>query len=260
MQVAAPSFPPLRSPFQVGELAHLAEAVLQLDRVVDWAALEREGAVAHGRPEAARQWQEHATDEYRAMLNAWSLYGDLLAIGEPIEVLSAASRVVSDELRHTELCLRVAQAFGGERAPSRSLAPAGLGGAPTALHRVARAMLCSVYVSETASLYILKEARRAQDLPTVRTIIGAILQDEALHSRFGADWLSARWPGLDSDVQRFAAHDLGVVFSQLVGGVPPHLVAAVHTACERTIVPFIEDLGVPAREAWRAAASSEALR
>ena len=80
--------------------------------VPPWARLDPAGVPDALRERVRRGWAARVEAEYRSMV----VFGELIArfpeAGLPLEVSCAASRLLQDEARHTELCARVAEAFG----------------------------------------------------------------------------------------------------------------------------------------------------
>jgi hypothetical protein len=142
---------------------------------------------------------------------------DLIGAGAPREIVSVASRAVLDEVRHADLCARLASIYTG-----RVVEPApGLPHVPdepsfTLFQQSVRQALFLSVASETYSAVTLATTRdRARD-PVVKTVAGAILADEVHHARLG--WSYLRYL-LESDradeVRAFAAAQLGSVFDDL---------------------------------------------
>jgi hypothetical protein len=215
-------------------------------------------------------WASRAASEYRSLI----VFGELIArFGEmnlPLEVTSAASRLLTDEARHTELCAKVADVFGGqgdvELAPGdvrleRRDLPAHL-----FVARWTASMFC---IGESASVGILQVLVAHTKNPCIEAVLRILLRDEILHDRFG--WALARlvFPRLTDDEQEWLAADLARSFAHydrahggglikddpalpsVLGLAPAN---ARHAAFEerihKLILPSLAELGVPAYEAW----------
>jgi hypothetical protein len=236
---------------------------------------------------ARRAWAVRAVDEYRSMV----VFGELIArfaeMRLPLPVTTAASRLLQDEARHTELCARAAEALGGnEGAP---LDPSDLrlsrDGLPAHLF-VARWTASMFCVGESASVGILGALQRHTTDPCLRVVVGTLLRDEILHDRFG--WALARlvFPRLTEDERDWLAADLAFSFahydrihadaSRADGEAPPEApppeapppeapppagpnlginprpvtARAFYERLDRVILPSLAALGVPAYEAW----------
>ncbi|WP_437542228.1 hypothetical protein WME97_29120 [Sorangium sp. So ce367] len=228
--------------------------------------------------EIARQaWAARAVAEYRSMI----VFGELIArfaeLRLPLEVTTAASRLLQDEARHTELCARAADALGGNH--GATLAPSDLqlprNGLPAHLF-VARWTASMFCVGESASVGILDVLQQHTTDPCLQVVVGTLLRDEILHDRFG--WALARlvFPRLTDDERDWLAADLAFSLahydrihagaSRADGeplpeapppagpnlGIPsrPAAARAFYDRIDRVILPSLAALGVPAYEAW----------
>lgn len=221
--------------------------------------------------EAARfAWASRASSEYRSLI----VFGELIArFGEmnlPLEVTSAASRLLTDEARHTELCAKLADIFGGQQGVELTPADVKLERRDLPAHLFVARWTASMFcVGETASVGILQTLLAHTKNPCVETVLHILLRDEILHDRFG--WALARlvFPRLTDDEQEWLAADLAFAFAHYDrahgGGVDeeePDLAntlglapaKARHVAFEerihKLILPSLAKLGVPAYEAW----------
>lgn len=242
-----------------------------------WDRLDPSVLPPDGIEAARRAWAGRAVAEYRSMI----VFGEMIArfaeMGLPLEVTTAASRLLQDEARHTELCTRAADALGGHAGVT--LDPADLrlarDGLPAHLF-VARWTASMFCVGESASVGILRALEEHTTDPCLRVVVDILHRDEILHDRFG--WALARlvFPRLTDDEREWLAADLAFSFahydrihagaSRKDGealpeapapsgpnlGIPPHAAAAraFYERIDRVILPSLAALGVPAHEAW----------
>lgn len=246
-----------------GPLAVDADVHLEVDQAVVWGQLRPGDFDGSEREQQRRLWSEHAADEYRAMVTFSGLVLDLVETRASLETIACASRLIRDEARHVALCLRVATALSAPGASVvrpddvvRSILTHREPGIDAARRRVAETMLTGLYVAETASLYIIRTARKRERHPILRAVMGLILKDESFHSRLGAEWLAKHWAEQPEAVHKAAPGALATAFGRLRRGMPPFLVEAIDEAATSTILPTLEKLGLPARDAWDAALSS----
>lgn len=218
---------------------------------------------------ARRAWAGRTAAEYRSMI----VFGELIArfaeIGLPLEVTSAASRLLSDEARHTELCARVADALGGHEGVDLSTNDLRLNRDNLPAHLfVARWTTSMFCVGETASVGILKVLLAHTKNPCIAAVLRILLRDEILHDRFG--WALARLvlPRLTGDEQEWLAADLAHAFAHYerahgafaqeeiatpgdLGLAPARARSeAFQRRIDAVILPSLARLGVPAYEAW----------
>ena len=231
-----------------------------------WDRLDADSLDDAVRVRLAAEWEMRARSEARSLVVFASLVPRFVEIGLPLEVTSAASRLLSDEARHTELCLRLAGALGGrdslELAPGeRSIPDEGL---PPHLF-VARWTTSMFCIGESASVGILEELAAQATDPCASAVIATLLRDERLHDAFGWELAARTIPVLRDDERAWLSVDLVRSlrhYATANGGsgaaLAPHLgspaKASLALAFERriadVILPGLEALGLRARDAW----------
>src|SRR3954453_10563886 len=82
-----------------------------------WSQLDASTLSPSARDAIRSEWELRALAEYRSMVVVGALIARLPEAGLPIEVTTAASRVLQDEARHTEICAQLAQRLGGNGVP-----------------------------------------------------------------------------------------------------------------------------------------------
>lgn len=221
--------------------------------------------------EAARfAWASRASSEYRSLI----VFGELIArFGElnlPLEVTSSAARLLTDEARHTELCAKLADAFGGQQGVELKPEEVRLERRNLPAHLFVARWTASMFcIGEAASVGILQVLVQHAKNPCIEAVLRILLRDEILHDRFG--WALARliFPRLTEDEQDWLAADLARAFAhydRAHGGraeqeekALPYALGlaparARHEAFEqriqKIILPSLAELGVPAYEAW----------
>lgn len=261
--------------------------------VPPWHRLDPALVPEESRERVRQGWAARVEAEYRSMV----VFGELIArfpeVGLPMEVSCAASRLLQDEARHTELCARVAEAFGGH--DDVSLDPKHLRLVDESLPAhlfVARWTASMFCVGEAASVGLLGVLRDGATDPCVASVLDTLLRDEVMHDRFG--WALARlvFPTLTDDEREWLGADLAYAFAHYDrldagclrpdGGAVPaapevpeddaalalgvasrwRFAPAFYRRIDEVILPSFAALGVPAYEAWalrhEAAAASPA--
>lgn len=221
--------------------------------------------------ESARYaWAARAAAEYRSLV----VFGELIArFGElnlPLEVTSSASRLLTDEARHTELCARLADKMGGQAGVELSVSDVRLERRDLPAHLFVARWTASMFcIGESASVGILQVLVQHAQNPCIEAVLRILLRDEILHDRFG--WALARLvlPRLSDDEQEWLAADLAHAFAHYdrahgggvdrdENGIPAALGLAPAKAryeafqqrIHGLILPSLSKLGVPAYEAW----------
>jgi len=157
---------------------------------IPWAASSASSLTAPERARLAATWMRRAEAEYLAVSTFSVLAIDLVAAMAPADVLSLCLRAGIDEVRHAELCVRMAEIYSGER----SLPPPGMSALPDdperpKLHQaLANTMLVSC-VSETYATTVLSATRDLTEDPTAQAVLTAIYSDEVMHARLGWSYL-----------------------------------------------------------------------
>lgn len=174
-----------------------AERVLARD-VIPW---ERFAPSRYAPPivEVARlSWTRRLLGEYQSLVTMSALAARLAAANEPVAVTASVLRMAQDELRHAELCGRIADILGGRVAVA--LTPHH----PRAdLDDEVMTMLC---IDESLSLSFLESGRGTTCDPVVAAVGDALLRDEVFHARCGWAWLTLRGEAMtDADRRRLSA-------------------------------------------------------
>jgi hypothetical protein len=166
-----------------------------MSRAIPWESLDVSALGAEERAIVGRTWRARARQEHLAV-GAFSLLAfELAADGcEPV-ILDLATRAANDEVRHTAVCERMADALDGASAvPIRHKGTPNVPRHPKAqpetrvlLHVVE--MCC---LSETLTgVYFTEMLARTTDA-TVRVVIESLLEDEIDHGRLGWAYLATR--------------------------------------------------------------------
>ncbi|MFO0610956.1 MAG: ferritin-like domain-containing protein [Polyangiaceae bacterium] len=223
---------------------------------------------------AAAAQRSLAAGEFMAVDVFAKLAASLTLAGAPIDVVAAAARVQVDEIRHTDLALRMASAMAGE--PVSFPVPKGryeeLGGAID-LRKLDAAMTEIPAIGETLACALLAASRDLAKDPTVRALFAALLEDEVHHARLGWYWLSWRAPEWTVSDRQSVADHAGAFIAEIEPmfqrgrDAPKGLEkaaralgvldtkaqrAAVLRAMEEEIVPGLDGLGLGASHAWKA--------
>jgi hypothetical protein len=143
------------------------------------------------RRQVGEMWADRMRGEHRS-IGIFNLYAlDLLGAGAAAPVVSHACRAALDEVRHTELCQRMASLYlDTTPTPPPGIPPMPDDPGVSLLHQVAREALHLCVMSETFSAVNLSHHReRARD-PVARQVLGVILADEVHHARMGWAFLA----------------------------------------------------------------------
>ncbi len=157
---------------------------------IPWAATTAAQLTEPERARLAATWLRRSEAEYLAVSTFSVLAIDLVAAMAPADVISLCLRAGIDEVRHAELCLRMAAIYGGDK-PMPPPAMSSLPDDPERdkLHQaLANTMLVSC-VSETYATTVLSATRELTTDPTAQAVLTAIYSDEVMHARLGWSYL-----------------------------------------------------------------------
>lgn len=149
---------------------------------------------------ARRGWTENAFNEHTTLAALGQM---LLALGQaqaPLDLVRMAARFPEQEVLHTELCARMAEQLGGlwPRSFDEADLEVPLDPSLTPRQRASELVVKICCVGEAFSLPMLAGAMRSAAHPLTRAVLTTIVEDEALHGRFGALYLAWAGPGLDA--------------------------------------------------------------
>ena len=80
---------------------------------IDWASFNRSQFDEASLENARTLWSHRAFTEFHSLTQFTQLASQLHLLGAPLDWSGAFARMVSDEVRHAELCLHMVQALGG---------------------------------------------------------------------------------------------------------------------------------------------------
>jgi len=173
---------------------------------------------------AAVQWAGRARNEHGSVHQFSALTHALSEARVPAHLLGSLARLITDEVRHAELCTTMALACypeGPDREPSLFRWPiprAPWANAPEAsadpdsrqaiLRWAADAIMCACCIGETLSRPLLAAVETVATDPVVQAVAAQILRDENLHATFG--WESLGWlvPRLDDESRAWLREQL----------------------------------------------------
>lgn len=157
---------------------------------IPWTETTVEKLTEPERNRLAATWMRRSEAEYLAVSTFSVLAIDLVAANAPADVLSLCLRAGIDEVRHAEMCLRMAHIYSGKK----NLPPPGMSSLPDdperpKLHQaLANTMLVSC-VSETYATTVLSATRDLTVDPTALAVLTSIYSDEVMHARLGWSYM-----------------------------------------------------------------------
>jgi len=233
---------------------------LRLERFAS-TPLDVAGLSAEIRADIGRHWARRAQSELTAGIVFANISVALLAQGVPPEVAFLAARAHSDEVRHAEICRRVAMRYLGSDVPfpkprqieKPAPAPSQARLAAT-LHVVQNCCF-----NESVAMVFLRTCLEQAEHELVRLALRELMREEVDHSRIGWALLSSEAvtaadraavtravPGFIDDMRKiWLADDAGRELPRGHGALdPPDLERVVEEALADLILPGLEHCGV----------------
>jgi hypothetical protein len=216
-----------------------------------------------------------ALGEYTAVDLFARIASGLALNGAPFDIVAAATRIPTDEIRHADITFRMARLISGQDVEVKfdGAALAKRWTRPVTLEALDYDLVEISAIGETLSCALLSACHERASDPALRAIYASIVADEVHHARLGWYYLAWRapqwtraerqrvadragalvmntetqfWKGRDAPkAARAAARALGVLES---AGQR----RAVRAVMEDEIVPALDALGLGASHAWRA--------
>jgi len=159
---------------------------------------------------AAAAWLSLCQDERDSVIAATMVTTDLARLGAPPAILGMAARVIEDEVRHVEVCMRVLGALGANTTATPAQGTRIAAEADGAMSddddssdegraievRLARALIARFAVGQSLSAACFATARATAREPLIAWAYTELLRDEARHGAFGAragEWVIRHW-------------------------------------------------------------------
>jgi hypothetical protein len=216
-----------------------------------------------------------ALGEYTAVDLFAQISSGLALNGAPFDIVAAATRIPTDEIRHADLAFRMARLLS-DREVEVQFDRAALtkrGSQRMSLEALDYAIVEVSAIGETLSCALLAECKQRATDPALRAVYASIVADEVHHARLGWYYLTWRAPQWTRGERQRVADRAGAMVIEVETrfwrgrDAPPAVRAAaralgvlesagqrraVQAVMEDEIVPALDALGLGASHAWRA--------
>jgi hypothetical protein len=216
-----------------------------------------------------------AAGEYSAIDLFCQLAAALALHGAPFDIVGAATRIPSDEVRHADLTFRMAKLLSGKdiEVPCYRSQIGKSWDRAANIEALDVAMVEVSAIGETLSCALLGECRKRATDPVLRAIFASIVSDEVHHARLGWYYLAWRAPQWSRAERQRVADRVGALVMKIEtqfrqGRDAPEgarqaarALGVLETEGQRKaiqaimadeIVPGLDALGLGASHAWRA--------
>lgn len=207
--------------------AEYARLMRGFHRPIPWELSKASELEPDLRAELGRIWAERIPTEYRSITGFSTLSFDFIAAGAPVDMVAVCHRVCIDELRHTELAVRMVELYGGERPElPRELSSLPADESLTAVGQACRSAILLSCLGETFACTELAMLRdRAVD-PVVRQVLTVFLADEIVHARVGWAYLAHAMRTADGTTRG----SVGAAVPSYVAGIAANLFGSLESA------------------------------
>lgn len=152
---------------------------------IHWEAFDASAYADAELDAAAELWQDRAVQEMHSLALFTELASKLHLLGAPLDWSGAFARMIADEVRHTDLCLRMCGALGRPAAPEIDPAKLHLMTDASPRTHVRRTVVAAFCIGETISGHMFRQALKAATVPLAREVVTAIVVDETFHGELG---------------------------------------------------------------------------
>ncbi len=166
---------------------------------VDFAAFRPVDYAPESLDLAAHAWSTRALQEYYSLALFTQISSQLHLMGVPLDWCGAFARMIEDEVRHTDLCLRMCDALGRPRSPVIDETELHLSSERTLPCHLRDVVLSAFCIGETISGTMFRRAMKAATVPLAKEVIAAILVDETFHGEVGWELLALLLRGISVD-------------------------------------------------------------
>jgi hypothetical protein len=153
---------------------------------------------------AGELWRTRAVQELHSLTLFTELCGKLQLLGAPLDWSGAFARMIADEVRHTDLCLRLCETLGRPAAPQIDAAALNLLDHASSRGSVRHMIAALFCIGETISGRMFRRVLKVTDVPLARDVVAAIVSDETFHAELGWELgaLLMRSDGPEFEVER----------------------------------------------------------
>jgi hypothetical protein len=164
--------------------------------VTDFESFRKEDYAPLDLDRAAVAWETRAMQEFHSLALFTQISSQLHLLGAPLDWCGSFARMIEDEVRHTDLCLRMCGALGRPSSPQIIEADLHLASDRSLRAHVRDVVVSAFCIGETVSGVMFKRALRAATVPLARDVVAAILVDETFHGELGWELIALLMRGI----------------------------------------------------------------
>ena len=200
------------------ELTRQHEAIVAPRKgTIAWDAFRSDEFTSETLDRAAAAWQVRALQEFHSLALFTQLTSQLHVLGAPLDWSGAFARMIADEVRHTDLCLRMCNSLGRPAPPTIEETELHLGSAHGLSTHVREVVVAAFCIGETLSGRMFRRALKAATVPLARDVVAAIVTDETFHGELGWELGALLMRGLPEEERRATGTRLHELFQHYAG-------------------------------------------
>lgn len=177
-------------PFLIDSFARTARTAPGCDWLEPSLKIDAAELTAQLRAHLAAHWQHQAEMEHASVAAFARFVLELLSLGAPSHLVSAATSALADETAHARLCYALASSYAGQELGPTKLNVTGALAELGLSEIVTRAVLEGCVGETLAAIEASEAASHATD-ETLRAVLSQIAEDEARHAELS--WRFVRW-------------------------------------------------------------------
>lgn len=180
---------------------------------IDWNAFDVQAFSTEQLDNAAGDWRERAIQEFHSLALFSQLITQIHQLGAPLDWSGAFARMIADEVRHTDLCLKMCEALGRPMPPPIREDELHLSTGLTLVQHVRRTVLATFCIGETLSGRMFRRCLQVATVPLARDVVTAIVVDEAFHEGLGWELGALLMREITDEEQRYLGGELRGLFA-----------------------------------------------
>lgn len=184
---------------------------------IDWESFRASDFTPDELDRAAAAWQVRALQEFHSLALFTQLTSQLHLLGAPLDWSGAFARMIADEVRHTDLCLRMCDSLGRPAPPTIDETELHLGSPHGLATQVREVVLAAFCIGETLSGRMFRRALKAATVPLARDVVGVIVTDETFHGELGWELGALLMRGLPEEERHATGSRLPELFKHYAG-------------------------------------------
>ena len=200
------------------ELTHQHDLVAAPRKgTIDWGGFRQADYAPADLERARSAWRVRAVQEFHSLALFTQLSSHIHLLGAPLDWSGAFARMIEDEVRHTDLCMRMCEALGDDTTAEVQQEDLHLAVGDSLRVHVRDVIVAAFCIGETISGRMFRRALHAATVPLARDVVAAILVDETFHGELGWELEALLMRGIADPERAALAERLPFLFEHYAG-------------------------------------------